>query len=95
MGILFMIMQVLGASSGMGLLFALTPTEFFETPDGDHGICTTHPHPSLSTLGAFAIEFCLTTTLVFIICGVWHPKNRDNGDSAPLRIGLLLKRLIR
>lgn len=85
MGILFVIAEVIGATLGYGLLYALTPSEYLNNTE--HGLCTTVPHESINTSQAFFIEFCLTFTLILIVSGVWDPRNRENSDSIPLRIG--------
>lgn len=87
MAILMSLAQLLGATLGYGLLQSLTPKHIFFSP-GSSGTCMTLPHPSLTLTQAFMIEFCLTSALMFMVCGVWDPRNRNNGDSAPLRVGL-------
>lgn len=84
MGILFVIAELIGATLGYGLLFALTPSKYIQTQPG---LCTTVPHDEITITQAFFIEFFLTFTLILIISGVWDPRNRDNGDSIPVRIG--------
>lgn len=90
MGILFVIAEIIGATLGYGLLYALTPSKYVNTSPG---LCTTVPHAEISIAQAFFIEFFLTFTLMLIISGVWDPRNRDNGDSIPLRIGINFKLL--
>lgn len=82
MAILFLIAQIMGASLGFSLLYALTPEEYFVS-----GLCVTQPHESFSVVRLFFVEFFLTSALVMIVCGVWDPRNSDKGDSAPLKIG--------
>lgn len=77
-----MCVQVLGASVGYGLLILVTPTEFMRP-----GTCMTLPIESMSTVQLFAVEFFLTCALTFVVSGVWDPRNRDFGDSVPLRVG--------
>lgn len=84
MGILFMIVEVIGAILGYGLLLALTPEQYLTT---NPGVCMTIPHPTITVTQAFFIEFFLTFTLVLVISGVWDPRNRDSCDSIPLRVG--------
>lgn len=77
-----MIAQVLGASIGYGLLILVTPAQFMPP-----GTCMTLPIQSMSTAQLFVIEFFITATLTFVVSGVWDPRNRDFGDSIPLRVG--------
>lgn len=79
-----MVVEVIGATLGYGLLQALTPEQFFNTSPG---VCMTTPHPAISTTQAFFLEFFLTFALVLVISGVWDPRNRDYSDSIPLRVG--------
>lgn len=87
MAIVLSIAQLVGGSIGMGLLRFLTPEELFFA-EGSAGTCMTLPNASVSVTAAFIIEFMLTSALIVMVCGVWDPRNRNNGDSAPLRIGL-------
>lgn len=84
MGILFMIVEIFGAILGYGLLQALSPEEIFNTTPGT---CMTVPHPKITVIQAFFLEFFLTFALVLVVSGVWDPRNRDLGDSIPLRVG--------
>jgi aquaporin rerated protein, invertebrate len=85
MGIFFVIAEIVGATLGYGLLVALTPSKYLNK--GEPGLCMTVPHGDITTIQAFFIEFCLTFTLILVISGAWDPRNRDNTDSIPLRIG--------
>jgi len=85
MAVILVVAEIVGACLGYGLLRALTPTKFFSN---DLDVCMTLPHESLSLTQAFFIEFFLTSALISIICGLWDPRNRNNGDSAPLRVGI-------
>lgn len=82
---IYMTAEVLGATLGYGLLKALTPCEFFNP---EIGVCMSLPQKNLTTVQLFFIEFMLTFALVLVVSGAWDPRNRDNGDSAPLRIGM-------
>lgn len=88
MGIILTVAQVVGAVLGFGLLKFITPEDIFAADP--RGVCMTLPHPKLGVVGAFFIEFFLTSALISMICGVWDPRNRKFGDSAPLRIGLAI-----
>lgn len=88
MGIILTVAQVVGAILGFGLLKYITPEDIFDMDP--RGVCMTLPHPKMGVVGSFFIEFFLTSALISMICGVWDPRNRKNGDSAPLRIGLAI-----
>jgi glycerol uptake facilitator-like aquaporin len=66
MGILFMIMEVIGATLGYGLLIALTPQKYLNTQPG---VCMTVLHPDITIPQAFFLEFFLTFALVLVISG--------------------------
>jgi aquaporin related protein len=66
MGILFTIVEVIGATLGYGLLQALTPEKYFSTQPG---VCMTVPHPDITIAQAFFLEFFLTFALVLVISG--------------------------
>lgn len=85
MAFLYVAAEIVGAVLGYGLLQFLSPARMFTTANG---VCMTLPHPEVSVAQAFFIEFFLTCALISLICGVWDPRNRENADSAPLRIGL-------
>lgn len=86
MAIVLSIAETIGAIIGYGMLQFFTPEDiFFAT---EQGTCMTVVHPGVSVTKALLFEFFLTSALMAMICGVWDPRNRNNGDSAPLRIGL-------
>lgn len=85
MAIAFSIAELVGAVLGYGMLKFFTPEEIFSIPE--HGTCVTVLHPGVSITKGFLFEFFLTSALIAMICGVWDPRNRKNGDSSPLRIG--------
>lgn len=87
MAFLYVVAEIVGAVLGYGLLQYLSPEDIFSTPNG---VCMTLPHEGISVAQAFFIEFFLTCALISMICGVWDPRNRENSDSAPLRIGLAI-----
>lgn len=66
MAIVYVIVQIIGACIGYGLLTALTPSVFMESR-----MCMTVPHPSILPAQAFFIEFFLTCTLISVVCSVW------------------------
>lgn len=84
MGVLFMIVEMIGATLGYGLLKMLTPEKYMNTQPG---MCMTVPHSEITIPQAFFLEFLLTFALVLVISGLWDPRNRDFNDSAPLRVG--------
>lgn len=85
MGFILTVSQIVGSILGFGLLRFLTPEEIFWAPV--QGTCMTLINPKVSITQAFFIEFFLTSALISMICGVWDPRNRNNGDSVPLRVG--------
>lgn len=85
MAIMFMVAELVGAVLGVGLLRLLTPDRIFLA--AEQGTCVTLIHPEVTLTQGFFLEFFLTSALMSIICGVWDPRNRENGDAAPLRIG--------
>lgn len=86
MAIIISIAECVGAIIGYGMLQFFTPADIFGATE--HGTCMTVIHPGVSVTKGLLYEFFLTSTLMSLICGVWDPRNRKNGDSAPLRIGL-------
>lgn len=66
MALLFMIMEVIGAILGYGVLMALTPEKYLNT---NPGVCMTVPHPDITTMQAFFLEFFLTFALVLVVSG--------------------------
>lgn len=85
---------MLGAFMGFGLLKVVTPADIFDPSNGTSvGLCTTSPHASLSEFQAVSIEFIATFILIFIVCGVWDPRNAKTTDSVPLRFGFAITAL--
>ena len=85
MGFILIIAQIFGSILGFGLLRFLTPEDIFWADE--NGTCMTLVHPNVSITQAFFVEFLLTSALISLVSGVWDPRNRNNGDSAPLRVG--------
>ncbi|SQD76927.1 MIP/aquaporin family protein [Moritella yayanosii] len=55
------------------------------------GIFSTYPHPSLSFIGAFAVEFVITAVLMFVILALGDEKNGDRrGAMNPILIGVVI-----
>ena len=86
---MYIIAEVIGAILGYGALVALTPTKYFQSAPGEDGLCVTNLHPSVSIVQGFFIEFIVTSVLVFFVCSIWDPRNKDKGDSASLKLGKL------
>lgn len=95
--------QVLGAFCSAALVYALYSNLFadYEIANGflrsseaalsTAGIFSTYPHPSLSILGAFAVEFVITAVLMFGILALGDEHNgASRGAMNPLLIGLLI-----
>lgn len=99
----YIIAQVLGAFCSAALVYALYSNLFadYEIANGflrsseaalsTAGIFSTYPHPSLSILGAFAVEFVITAVLMFGILALGDEHNgASRGAMNPLLIGLLI-----
>jgi len=55
------------------------------------GIFSTYPHPSLTFIGAFAVEFVITAVLMFVILALGDENNGDRrGAMNPILIGVLI-----
>ena len=72
MAVAFIVAQTIGACLGYGLLIVVTPDDIMWS--NEPGICMTLPHSTITPAQAFLIEFCLTCTLIFVVCGVWDPR---------------------
>lgn len=88
MSCLYILAQFLGAFLGYGLLKLATPASIFVP-----GICQTLPAKHLNDFQAFLIEFCATTILILVCCGVWDPRSAKNTDSIPLKFGFTVAAL--
>ncbi len=95
--------QLLGAFCSAALIYALYYNLFIDyevahnmarnTPDAlaTAGIFSTYPHPSVSFLGACAIEFVITAVLMFGILALGDDRNGGTrGAMVPLLIGVLI-----
>ncbi|KAG8222864.1 hypothetical protein J437_LFUL003509 [Ladona fulva] len=82
-GLLYIIVQCLGAVAGSGILRALTPNEI----GGNLG--TTLLHADLSAPQAFGMEFFLGFILLLVVFAVCDPL-RNLGNNAPLAIGFAI-----
>ena len=99
----YIIAQLLGAFCSAALVYALYSNLFadYEIANGflrsseaalsTAGIFSTYPHPSLSMLGAFAVEFVITAVLMFGILALGDEHNgASRGPMNPLLIGILI-----
>lgn len=88
----YIIAQFLGAILGYGMLIVLLPSQFIDGKQA--GLCMTVPNVAITDEQAFAIEFVLTSVLVFGWCALWDIRNSRFLDSVSLRVGLLVTCLI-
>ncbi len=84
MSLIYVVVEIIGAVLGYGMLLLVTPERLLNV---EPGMCMTVPSPEIRTSKAFFIEFIMTFTLVLLVSAIWDPRNRDNGDSVPIRIG--------
>lgn len=88
MAVVYICGQVVGGIIGYGLLKSVLPDYVMAPTHAAHALCVTVPHVDLHPLQAVAIEFMLTTVLIFVCCGVWDPRNSKFHDSVAIRFGL-------
>ncbi|KAG5676479.1 hypothetical protein PVAND_006310 [Polypedilum vanderplanki] len=81
--IIYVIGQMIGALLGYWLVRLSIIDELISDPKG---FCVSHP--GLDVGRSFVVEFMITFMLIFVVCGVWDPRNKNHHDSAPLRFGL-------
>ena len=99
----YIMAQVLGAFAAAALIYGLYSNLFtdYETSHNivrgtvasldTASIFSTYPNPSLSFGGAFAVEFTITTILMFAILAISDDKNgAPRGAMGPLLIGLVV-----
>lgn len=84
MGFFYALAQITGAVLGFGLLTVLTPEKYISLGSG---FCMNLPNESLSNGSIFVLEFCLTSALILICCGIWDPRNIHGEDTAAIKIG--------
>ncbi|XP_068911778.1 aquaporin AQPAe.a isoform X1 [Tenebrio molitor] len=80
--LLFVVVQLIGAVGGAGVLRLMVP----ESKEGNLGI--TNLGNELTDVQGFLMEIILTFLLLFVIHGVCDPRRKDIKGSAPLAIGL-------
>lgn len=90
MAVLYFFAQLIGALIGYRLLRALTPDSILEKNCGLYGFCATGPHPEITEIQAFTMEFVSTAVLITVCCAVWDPRNSKHQDSVPLKFGALI-----
>ena len=95
--------QLLGAFCSAALVYGLYSNLFtdYEIANGflrnseaalsTAGIFSTYPHPSLTFIGAFAVEFVITAVLMFAILALGDEHNGEpRGAMNPVLIGVLI-----
>ncbi|XP_046805595.1 aquaporin AQPcic-like isoform X1 [Lucilia cuprina] len=90
MAIVYMCGQMLGGFIGYGLLKVVLPESTIKMPEAAHNLCVTVPHPDITPMQGFAIEFIISAILILVCCGVWDPRNAKFHDSVPIRFGLAI-----
>ncbi|CAD7014920.1 aquaporin AQPAe.a [Ceratitis capitata] len=80
--------QILGAFLGYGLMKALIPDSAIALGGAAHGVCVATPHPDITAMQAFGIEFIVTAMLIFTTCSAADSRNLPFQDSLPIRFGL-------
>lgn len=88
----YCVAQLLGAFIGYGLLKVLVASEVMLN-DVNVGLCVTHVHPSISSVQGAFLELIGTGTLIWVICGVWDPRNAKGHDAVPLKLGFAITAL--
>ncbi|KAK9746939.1 Major intrinsic protein [Popillia japonica] len=97
-GIVYVVAQFSGATLGFGLIKLLLPDIYVETEYVNnanitvtrHGLCTTVPHPQISTFQAIGIEAVTTAVLILVCCSVWDKRNANNTDAISVKFGLVI-----
>nr|XP_032514010.1 lens fiber major intrinsic protein-like isoform X1 [Danaus plexippus plexippus] len=86
----YVLVQLLGATLGFGLLMALTPETFV----GDVIVGGNAPG-SVGPVAAAAVEALLTAVLALLCCGVWRAHEQGKEDPAvSIKFGLTIAGLI-
>uniref|UniRef100_A0A2A4ITK6 Aquaporin n=1 Tax=Heliothis virescens TaxID=7102 RepID=A0A2A4ITK6_HELVI len=84
-GIIYIIVECIGAVLGYGILMALSPLDLVAG-----SVCVSIPYAGLGDLQSLGVELALTVALTFINCGIWDPINASKQDSAPIKFGLTI-----
>lgn len=93
MAALYFVAQMIGGFVGFGLLKAVTPANVVYPVNATVGLCTTMPNESISPIQGMAVELIITATLIWVVCGVWDPRNAKHHDSVPLKFGFTIATL--
>ncbi|XP_036332338.1 aquaporin AQPAe.a-like [Rhagoletis pomonella] len=80
--------QLLGAFLGYGLMKALVPANAISLGGAAHGVCVPAPHPDITAMQAFWIEFIASAMLIITTCSAADARNNAFQDSLPIRFGL-------
>ncbi|MEG3755405.1 MIP/aquaporin family protein [Psychromonas arctica] len=99
----YIVSQLLGAFCSAALVYALYSNLFSDYEIAHHfvrssqealstaGIFSTYPHPSISLVTAFFVEFVITTVLIFAILALGDENNgAPRGPLNPVLIGVLI-----
>ncbi|XP_006569283.1 aquaporin AQPAn.G isoform X3 [Apis mellifera] len=81
-GLLYVILQCIGAIAGSGILRALSPERM------EHALGVVSLSPGVTPVQGFGIEFFLAFVLVLVVCGACDAAKPDSKGIAPLIIGL-------
>lgn len=91
MACIYFVAQMIGAFMGYGLLMVVTPANIFRPLNATGpNLCVTVPYEELSPIEAVAMEYISTSILIFIVGGVWDPRNAQYQDSIPLKFGFAI-----
>ncbi|XP_012238039.1 aquaporin AQPAn.G isoform X1 [Bombus impatiens] len=80
-GLLYVILQCIGAVAGSGILKALSPERM------EHVLGVVSLSPGVTPVQGFGIEFFLAFALVLVVCGACDAAKPDSKGIAPLIIG--------
>ncbi|XP_017766068.1 PREDICTED: aquaporin AQPAn.G isoform X1 [Eufriesea mexicana] len=81
-GLLYVILQCIGAIAGSGILRALSPERM------ENALGVVSLSPGVTPVQGFGIEFFLAFVLVLVVCGACDAAKPDSKGIAPLIIGL-------
>ncbi|XP_037914412.1 aquaporin AQPAn.G-like isoform X1 [Hermetia illucens] len=93
MAAVYFVAQMIGGFVGFGLLKAVSPAEAFFPNNSTIGLCTTMPNPQISPFQGMLVELLITASLIWVVCGVWDPRNAKHHDSVPIKFGLTIASL--
>lgn len=63
-------------------------------PTNSTSICTADPNKNLTEVEIMVIEFLLSLLLVWVCCGLWDSRNKNNTDGISIKLGLTVTGLI-